>query len=64
MGIALAGALVLGLGAACDREGPVERLGEKVDDATRNNRSGAEGAAEKARDKAEDATDKVKDAVR
>ncbi|HEV7715933.1 MAG TPA: hypothetical protein VGO53_10070, partial [Steroidobacteraceae bacterium] len=50
---------LLGL-AACEKEGPVERAGEKVDhavDAVKN------GGQETAGDKLEDAADNVKDAA-
>jgi hyperosmotically inducible protein len=44
---ALAGMLMLGGLVACEREGPMERAGEKIDE-----------TAEKAGDKVEKATDK------
>ncbi|MEJ1960170.1 MAG: hypothetical protein WDO56_00905 [Gammaproteobacteria bacterium] len=50
---------ILGL-AACEKQGPVERAGEKVDhavDAVKN------GGHETAGDKLEDAADNVKDAA-
>ncbi len=56
---AFAAFTVLGL-AACAKEGPVERAGEKVDhavDAMKN------GGKETAGDKLEDAGDKVQDAA-
>jgi hypothetical protein len=59
---------VLALGiAACERKGPVERTGEKVDHMADTIRNGGEepmrdkiqGEADRARDKAADAKDKV-----
>lgn len=49
--LACAAALALFL-AACEKEGPAERAGEKIDE-----------AAEKAADSAEDAADRVEEAV-
>lgn len=51
----LAGLFVLGL-SACEREGPAERAGEKIDEAAGEVREGVENAAEEAKDAAEDAT--------
>jgi predicted small lipoprotein YifL len=58
-------ALVLAV-AACERKGPVERAGEKVDHTIDTIKNGGETTADKiqddidkARDKAADATDKV-----
>ena len=48
---ALVAALTLGL-AGCEKEGPMERAGEKLDD-----------AAEKVEEAAEDAADEIKDAT-
>ncbi len=56
---ALGGLLVLGL-QGCEKKGPVEKAGEKVDhaiDAAKN------GGKETVGDKLEDAADHVKDAV-
>lgn len=49
---ALVAALALGL-AGCEKEGPMERAGEKLDDATEK----VKDAAEEAGDEIEDATD-------
>jgi hypothetical protein len=53
--LALALALCLGtLGlAACEQEGPAERAGEAVDDATENAGEAMENAGEKVQDEAE-----------
>jgi predicted small lipoprotein YifL len=58
-------ALVLAV-AACERKGPVEKAGEKVDHTIDTIKNGGETTADKvqddidkARDKAADATDKV-----
>ena len=42
-------------------DGPVERAGEKVDDAAHETKEGAEKAAEKTGEAVEDAGDKVKE---
>jgi hypothetical protein len=55
---ALALALSMGL-AGCEREGPVERAGEEVDEAVNTVRSGGETAG----DKLDDAGDKVQEAA-
>lgn len=49
---ALIAILTLGL-TACEKEGPMERAGEKLDDATEQ----AKDAVEEAADEIEDATD-------
>jgi hyperosmotically inducible protein len=54
-------AVLLTLGvASCDREGPAERAGEKVDHAVDTIKNGGE---EPASDKLEDAADKAQDAA-
>jgi hyperosmotically inducible protein len=54
-------AVMLTLGVvSCEREGPAERAGEKVDHAVDTLKNGGE---EPAKDKLEDAGDKVQDAA-
>ncbi|MBA3695282.1 MAG: hypothetical protein H0W85_00575 [Methylotenera sp.] len=52
--------MVIGL-AACDKQGPAERAGEKLDNATERAGEKMDNAAEKAGDKMEAAGDKIKD---
>lgn len=42
---------------ACDREGPAERAGEKIDDAAEKTADKIEDAKDKAADKIEEATE-------
>lgn len=55
---ALALAAVLG---GCDREGPAERAGENIDNATERAGEKIESATDKMGDKIEDAGDRVQD---
>jgi len=57
----LGGLLGTGL-VACEKKGPAERAGEKIDDAAQQVKEGAEKAADKVEDAAEDLKDKVQDA--
>lgn len=57
---ALAGTVFLGV-AGCDRQGPAERAGEKVDHAVDTLKNGGE---EPASDKVEDAAHDVQDAAK
>lgn len=57
---ALAAVLSLGI-AACDKQGPAERAGEKLDHAVDTVKNGGE---EPASDKLEDAAQNVKDAAK
>jgi hyperosmotically inducible protein len=60
-GIALGLALSLGVGAVgCEREGPMERAGEKVDEAVDDALNPNEGAAEEAGEKVDEAVDDAK----
>lgn len=59
---ALAGMLVLGLGA-CDNKGPAERAGEKIDNAAENVKEAGENAADKVSEAAKDAKEEVKEAA-
>ncbi|HEX7114192.1 MAG TPA: hypothetical protein VF193_03590 [Steroidobacter sp.] len=60
---ALAASLVLGL-AACERQGPVERAGEEVDEAVDTlKRGGDESASSKADDAVDEAREAVEDAT-
>jgi hypothetical protein len=53
--IPLAMGLALSLTAACHEEGPAERAGRKIDDATHDAGDAMKDAGEKARDKMGDA---------
>jgi len=54
-------ALVLGIGlAACEREGPLERAGEEVDEAVDTMRNGGEESTE---NKLDDAADQIREGV-
>ena len=55
------GVLSLGL-AACEREGPLERFGEEVDEAAENVREGGETVGNKIDDAADDVRDGLEDA--
>ena len=59
---ALAAALSLGLGA-CEREGPLERAGEEVDEAVDTMREGEESTSNRADDVIDEAREGVNDAV-
>jgi hypothetical protein len=59
---ALAGTLVLGLGA-CDNKGPAERAGEKIDNAAESVKEAGESAADKVSDAATDAKEEIKEAA-
>jgi hypothetical protein len=48
---------------ACDREGPIERIGEEVDEAVEDVRNGGETTANKVDDAVDDVRDGVNDAV-
>ncbi|HEY3301241.1 MAG TPA: hypothetical protein VGJ90_10745 [Methylophilaceae bacterium] len=53
-------ALLFGI-AACEKKGPAEQLGEKIDNAAETAGEKIDSAAEKASDKVESAKDAVKD---
>jgi predicted small lipoprotein YifL len=55
------GVLSLGL-AACEREGPLERFGEEVDEAAENVREGGETTENRVDDAVDDIRDGVEDA--
>jgi hypothetical protein len=57
--VATLGALLAGGLVGCERDGPAERAGEKLDDAGKDLKNGAEKTA----DKVEDAADKLEDKV-
>ncbi len=59
---ALAGSLVLGL-AACDNKGPVEQVGEEIDEAVDSVRNGGESTASKVDDAIDEVREGVEDAV-
>jgi hypothetical protein len=59
--ILLATSLLL---VACDRQGPLERAGEKVDDAAHDLKKGGESVGDKVGDAADEAGDAVKKAAR
>jgi hypothetical protein len=51
---------LLGTGiVACEKKGPAERVGEKLDDAAKDVKDGVEKAGDKIEDAAEDVKDKV-----
>ena len=50
--------LLASMTTACDREGPAERLGEKVDDAAEEVEEAGEEVAEEVEEACEDATGK------
>jgi hypothetical protein len=54
----LGGLLGTGL-VACEKKGPAERAGEKIDDAARDVKQSAEKAGDKIDDAAHDVKDKV-----
>ncbi|MEO6117748.1 MAG: hypothetical protein ABIP37_01605 [Methylotenera sp.] len=56
----LATLMITGL-AACEKQGPAERAGEKMDNATEKMGDKIEDATDKAGDKLEDAGDKIED---
>ena len=55
--------LTLPLCAACDRQGPLERAGEEVDEAFEDVKNGGETAGNKVDDAIDDVSDGVNDAV-
>lgn len=55
--------LTIGI-SACDRDGPAERAGEKIDRAGEKTGDKMERAADKAGDKMERAGEKIQDAAR
>lgn len=59
---ALAGSLVLGV-AACDNKGPVEQVGEEIDEAVDTVRNGGESTSSKVDDAVDEVRDGVSDAV-
>lgn len=59
---ALCGSLVLGL-AACDNKGPVEQVGEEIDEAVDTVRNGEESTASKVDDAIDEVREGAKDAV-
>lgn len=59
---ALCGSLIFGL-AACDNKGPVEQVGEEIDEAVDTVRNGGESTANKIDDAIDDVREGVKDAV-
>jgi hypothetical protein len=69
---ALACVLALGLSAGCDKRGPAEKAGEKIDHAWDTIKNGGhepvgdsiKDDVDKARDKVADAVDEAKDAAR
>lgn len=58
----LAGSLVFGL-AACDNKGPVEQVGEEIDEAVDTVRNGGESTASKVDDAVDEVREGVQDAV-
>ncbi|HYN54113.1 MAG TPA: hypothetical protein VES38_05360 [Methylotenera sp.] len=52
--------IIIGL-AACEKQGPAERAGEKMDNAAEKMGDKIEDATDKAGDKLEDAGDKIED---
>lgn len=59
---ALCGSLILGL-AACDNKGPVEQVGEEIDEAVDTARNGGESTANKVDDAVDEVREGVKDAA-
>jgi hypothetical protein len=57
----LLGGLLGGGLAGCERDGPAERAGEKLDEAGKDVQQGVENAADKIEDGAENLQDKVQD---
>ncbi len=48
---------------ACEREGPLERVGEEIDEAAENIRNGGETPANRADDAIDDVRDGINDAA-
>ena len=48
---------------ACEKDGPAERAGEAIDNATDNSKDALEDAGDNIQDAADDAADAVKDAT-
>ena len=50
--------------AACEKKGPLERTGEKVDNAVQDLKSGGETTGDKVGNAIDEATDKVKETAK
>jgi hypothetical protein len=62
-GLLALGGLVLFLAGGCDRPGPMEQVGEEVDEAVETLKDGGESTANKLDDAMDDLRDGVEDAT-